>query len=248
MDTTSEIVVVTGFAPFRQYVVNPSWEAAKGLKTEGLGLGIDVHIMEIPVSYAKSQQVLDHIWHTKTPKVVIHLGIAPGAKGITLEQTGKNHCYKDRDVSGLCPVHHCCIEGGPERLDSVIDMRSLSKHLKNMGLDVIYSRDAGRYLCDFVYYYSLYHGQGRAALIHVPASGSLASPERLVPQLQTIIHALLRQLDRSEHTTSEYMDSTQKKRKYMKILQIYIKPMACKKSTISTGGEEKTEKQEALDT
>jgi len=39
-----------------------------------------------------------------------------------------------------------------------------------------------------------------------------------------------------------------KKRKYMKILQIYIKPMACKKSTISTGGEEKTEKQEALDT
>ncbi len=34
----------------------------------------------------------------------------------------------------------------------------------------------------------------------------------------------------------------------MKILQIYIKPMACKKSTISTGGEEKTEKQEALDT
>ncbi len=34
----------------------------------------------------------------------------------------------------------------------------------------------------------------------------------------------------------------------MKILQIYIKPMACKKSTISTGGEEKTEKQEALET
>ncbi|XP_048023745.1 pyroglutamyl-peptidase 1 isoform X2 [Megalobrama amblycephala] len=209
MDTTSEIVVVTGFAPFRQYVVNPSWEAAKGLKMEGLALGIDVHIMEIPVSYAKSQQVLDHILQTVTPKVVIHLGIAPGAKGITLEQTGKNHCYKDRDVSGLCPVHHCCIEGGPERLDSVIDMRSLSKHLKNMGLDVIYSRDAGRYLCDFVYYYSLYHGQGRAALIHVPASGSLASPERVVPQLQTIIHALLRQLDSSEHATSEYVDSTQ---------------------------------------
>lgn len=36
---------------------------------EGLGLGIDVHIMEIPVSYAKSQHVLDHIWQTMTPKV-----------------------------------------------------------------------------------------------------------------------------------------------------------------------------------
>ncbi|KAK7160223.1 hypothetical protein R3I93_008002 [Phoxinus phoxinus] len=209
MDATRETVVVTGFAPFRQYVVNPSWEAAKGLKMAGLGLGIDVHIMEIPVSYANSQEVLDDIWQTMTPKVVIHLGIAPGSKGITLEQTGKNHCYKDRDVSGLYPVHHCCIEGGPGQLDSIIDMRSLSKHLKNMGLDVIYSRDAGRYLCDFVYYYSLYHGQGKAALIHVPASGSLASPERLVPQLQTIIHALIRQLGSSAHTTSEYVDSTQ---------------------------------------
>ncbi|KAK2894720.1 hypothetical protein QQF64_012364 [Cirrhinus molitorella] len=144
-----------------------------------------------------------------TPKVVIHLGIAPGAKGITLEQTGKNHGYKDRDVSGLCPDHHCCIEGGPERLDSIINMRSLSKLLKSMGLDVIYSRDAGRYLCDFVYYYSLYRGKGKAALIHVPASGSLASLERLVPQLQTIIQDLLCQLDRPAHTTSGYVDSKQ---------------------------------------
>ncbi|KAG1944887.1 hypothetical protein F2P79_014389 [Pimephales promelas] len=150
-DTTRETVAVTGFAPFRQYVVNPSWEAAK---------------------------------------VVIHLGIAPGSKGITLEQTGKNYCYKDRDVSGLYPVHHCCIEGGPERLD-------------------YHRHEISQYLCDFVYYYSLYHGQGKAVLIHVPASGSLASPERLVPQLQTIIHALLRQLDSSADTTSESVDSTQ---------------------------------------
>ncbi|XP_073706274.1 pyroglutamyl-peptidase 1 [Garra rufa] len=209
MDTYREIVVVTGFGPFRQYVVNPSWEAAKSLKMARLGMDIEVYIKEIPVSYAKSQQVLDDIWQTMTPKVVIHLGIAPGTKGITLEQTGKNHCYKDRDVSGLCPDHHCCIEGGPERLDSIIDMRSLSKHLKSKGLDVIYSRDAGRYLCDFVYYYSLYHGQGKAALIHVPASGCLASSERLVPQLQTIIQALLCQLTHPAHTTSGYVESKQ---------------------------------------
>ncbi|XP_052008697.1 pyroglutamyl-peptidase 1 isoform X2 [Xyrauchen texanus] len=175
----------------------------------GLGMGIEVHIKEIPVSYAKSQQVLDDIWQKITPKVAVHLGIAPGAKGITVEQTGKNHCYKDRDMSGLCPINHCCIEGGPERMDSFIDMRSLSKLLKSMGLDVIYSRDAGRYLCDFVYYYSLYHGQGKAVLIHVPASGSLASPERLIPQLQTIIQVLLRKLDTPVYTTSGYVGNTQ---------------------------------------
>uniref|UniRef100_A0A672MM68 Pyroglutamyl-peptidase I like n=1 Tax=Sinocyclocheilus grahami TaxID=75366 RepID=A0A672MM68_SINGR len=117
------------------------------------------------------------------------------SKCITLEQTGKNHCYKDRDVSGLCPDHHCCIEEGPERLDSIIDMR----------LDVIYSRDAGRYQCDFVYYYLPYHGRGKAVLIHVPASGSLASPEKLVPQLQTIIQALLLTLNTGLQTHSFFL-------------------------------------------
>uniref|UniRef100_A0A672SPD2 Pyroglutamyl-peptidase I like n=1 Tax=Sinocyclocheilus grahami TaxID=75366 RepID=A0A672SPD2_SINGR len=173
----------------------------QGLKMAGLGLGIEVHIKEIPVSYAKSQQTFSLC----DGQVVIHLGIAPGAKGITLEQTGKNHCFKDRDVSGLCPDRHCCIEGGPERLDSIIDMRSLSKDagriivLKSCTINSTNKFTTCRYLCDFVYYYSLYRGQGKAALIHVPASGSLASPERLVPQLQTVIQAVLCQLDRPAH-------------------------------------------------
>lgn len=169
-------------------------------------------------------------------QVAIHVGIASGTNSIILEQTGKNTGYKDRDVRGICPADNCCIQGGAERLDSIIDMRSISKRLKELGLDVIYSRDAGRfvlycgvltnctivmyschfllkehntmttevqmcvssvcrYLCDFVHYLSLHYGQRRAALIHVPACGSLASPGKLVPQLQTIIQVMLCQLD-----------------------------------------------------
>lgn len=51
-----------------------------------------------------------------------------------------------------------------------------------------------RYLCDFAYYCSLYHGERRAALIHVPSSGSLASADTLVPLLQATILAMLEQL------------------------------------------------------
>lgn len=53
---------------------------------------------------------------------------------------------------------------------------------------------SNRYLCDFVYYWSLHCGRGRAAFIHVPASGSLASPYKLVPQLSAIIQAMLKEL------------------------------------------------------
>ncbi|XP_028814249.1 pyroglutamyl-peptidase 1 isoform X2 [Denticeps clupeoides] len=184
-----------GFGPFRRYLVNPSWKAAQGLKVEGLGEDVDVYIKEIPVSYSRAQQVLADLWEKVHPKFAVHLGIAAGCRSVTLEQTGKNHGYRDRDACGQCPANHCCVEGASSKLDSIIDMRTLTKQLKGMGLDVIYSRDAGRYLCDFVYYHSLHRGNGRAALIHVPASGGLASPDRLVPLLRTIIQAMLSQLE-----------------------------------------------------
>uniref|UniRef100_A0A674D3C3 Pyroglutamyl-peptidase I like n=1 Tax=Salmo trutta TaxID=8032 RepID=A0A674D3C3_SALTR len=151
-----------------------------------------------PITVQYSHVKVDLLTFLCDSQFAIHLGIAPGSRGISLEQTGKNHGYRDRDVCAFCPVNHCCIEGGPDRLDSIIDMRSLSKDLKQMGLDVIYSRDAGRYLCDFVYYCSLHHGHVRAAFIHVPASGSMATPDRLVPLLQTVIQAMLNHMEYSQ--------------------------------------------------
>ncbi|KAK2842227.1 hypothetical protein Q5P01_012427 [Channa striata] len=185
------VVVVTGFGPFRQFLVNPSWEAAQGLKLLGLGEWT-VSIKELPVSYVKTQQVIAEIWQTLKPKLAVHLGIARGSSVVILEQTGKNSSYRDKDVCGFCPESHCCVQGGPEKLDSVINMRVVSKQLRRAGIDVVYSRDAGRYLCDFAYYCSLYHGQRRAALIHVPSAGSLASADRLVPLLRTLIQTIPR--------------------------------------------------------
>ncbi|KAL2094087.1 hypothetical protein ACEWY4_011399 [Coilia grayii] len=208
MSLFGETVVVTGFGPFSQYLVNPSWTVAQGLKAEGLEEGTEIYIKEIPVSYSSAKQILSGIWEKVHPEFAVHLGIAPGSKAIALEQTGKNYGYKSRDVCGQCPFNHCCVEGGMDKLDSVINMRSLTKKLKAKGLDVIYSKDAGsRYLCDFAYYYSLHCGRGRAAFIHLPTSGGLAAPERLVAQLRTIIQAMLTELrGLSEGTVARTVD------------------------------------------
>uniref|UniRef100_A0A672JI19 Pyroglutamyl-peptidase I like n=1 Tax=Salarias fasciatus TaxID=181472 RepID=A0A672JI19_SALFA len=186
----NETVVITGFGPFREFLVNPSWTAAQGLKSVGLGKKTGVYIKELPVSYVKSKSLIIH-----SLQFAVHLGVARGSSIVLLEQRGKNSGYRDRDVCGFCPESHCCIEGGPEKLDSVIDMRRVSKQFGQPGMEVIYSRDAGRYLCDFTYYCSLYHGQRRAALVHVPSSGGLASAERLVPLLQALIRSMLQQLE-----------------------------------------------------
>lgn len=54
-----------------------------------------------------------------------------------------------------------------------------------------------RYLCEFAYYCSLYHGQRKAALIHVPSCGTLQSTDALVQQLQGVIQAMLQQVEDS---------------------------------------------------
>ncbi|XP_058502391.1 pyroglutamyl-peptidase 1-like protein isoform X2 [Solea solea] len=151
-----ETVVITGFGPFRQFWVNPSWRAAQ---------------------------------------FVVHLGVARGCRVVILEQTGKNSGYRDRDVCGFSPESLRCVNEGPEKLCSVVNMLHVSKLFRKSGMDVLCSRDAGRFLCEFTYYCSLYHGQGRAALIHIPTHGPLASADTLLPLLKSIIQTMLGQMD-----------------------------------------------------
>ncbi|CAG13079.1 unnamed protein product [Tetraodon nigroviridis] len=42
------------------------------------------------------------------------------------------------------PHRLCCVEGGAEKLDSLVNMRTIWKELKQAGVDILYSRDAGR--------------------------------------------------------------------------------------------------------
>ncbi|KAF6738166.1 Pyroglutamyl-peptidase 1 [Oryzias melastigma] len=141
----------------------------------------------MPVSYVKTQQIIRELWQRIQPKFAVHLGIARGSRVFLLEQTGRNRGYKDRDVCGFCP--QSCVERGPEKLHSVINMRDVSQHFKDTGIDVLPSADAGRFLCDFAYYCSLYHGHQRAAFIHMPSSGMP------VPLLQALILTMLHQLE-----------------------------------------------------
>ncbi|XP_051776725.1 pyroglutamyl-peptidase 1-like isoform X2 [Erpetoichthys calabaricus] len=142
--TSKPCVLLTGFGPFRQHLVNPSWEAVKGVKASGLLADVQIHIMEVPVSYRKAREVILGMWRSLKPKLAVHFGVAPRSDIIILEQTGKNTKYTDRDIEGLCPSKGCCVEGGPQQIDSIIDMKAARRLLKLLGLDVLYSRDAGR--------------------------------------------------------------------------------------------------------
>ncbi|RXM94750.1 Pyroglutamyl-peptidase 1 [Acipenser ruthenus] len=122
------------------------------------------------------------------------------ATTVTLEKCGHNHGYKGLDNCSFCPGSQCCVEGGPDCIDSVIDMDSVCKRVaaSGLGVAVSVSKDAGRYLCDFTYYTSLYLSHGRSAFIHVPPLGKPYTGEDLGRALQAIVREMLDIQEQSE--------------------------------------------------
>ncbi|XP_039190621.1 pyroglutamyl-peptidase 1 isoform X1 [Crotalus tigris] len=209
MEKTRRPVVVTGFGPFGEYSVNASWIAVQELEKMGLGEDVDLHVYEIPVEYQAVQRLIPALWKKHSPQkafdlfskqLVVHVGLSGMATTVTLEKCGHNVGYRGLDNCHFCPGSECCIEGGPECIDSIIDMDAVCKRVSALGLDVTVtiSEDAGRYLCDFTYYTSLYQSHGRSAFVHVPPLGKPYSAEQLGRALQAIIEEMLNVLEQSE--------------------------------------------------
>lgn len=79
-------------------------------------------------------------------QLVVHVGVSGMATTVTLEKCGRNHGYKGLDNSSFCPDSQCCVVGGPDCIDSVIDMESVCKRVaaSGLGVAVSVSKDAGR--------------------------------------------------------------------------------------------------------
>ncbi|XP_076978254.1 pyroglutamyl-peptidase 1 isoform X2 [Tamandua tetradactyla] len=172
---------------------------ACALELEKLGLGdsVDLYVYEMPVEYQTVQQLIPALWEKHRPQLVVHVGVSGTATAVTLEKCGRNEGYKGLDNCRFCPGSQCCVDGGPESIDSIIDMDAVCRRLSSLGLDVsvTISQDAGRYLCDFAYYTSLYQSRGRAAFVHVPPLGRPYSAHQLGHALRAVIEAMLADLE-----------------------------------------------------
>uniref|UniRef100_UPI003AAB103A pyroglutamyl-peptidase 1 n=1 Tax=Centroberyx gerrardi TaxID=166262 RepID=UPI003AAB103A len=193
-------VIVTGFEPFGEHTVNSSWVAVQELERLGLGEAVDLHVCEVPVEYQAVQSLLPSLWKQHQPQLVVHVGVSGLATTVTLEQCGHNEGYRRLDNCSFCPASQCCMENGPDCIHSVLDMDTVCKKVNDSGLGVTVSvsKDAGRYLCDYTYYTSLYLGQGRCAFVHVPPLGKPYSSQDLGRALQVLVQEMLELLDRAE--------------------------------------------------
>ena len=165
------LVLVTGFEAFGGEPVNPSAELVDWLTDHApSGLGVQLQTATLPVDRTRLGAALVAALACK-PDVVVALGQATGRTTIDLESTAHNGLdfRGQTDNGGHAATHERLEHDGPEQLTTSLALDSLSRELSAAGHPVGLSHDAGRHLCNAVYWDLLRHPDAvPAVFVHVP--------------------------------------------------------------------------------
>ncbi|CAF1538001.1 unnamed protein product [Didymodactylos carnosus] len=151
----------------------------------------------MPVEYNSVNTKIPEYWLKYNPTLVIHLGVSPGAKEIRLEKYAHNTNYAALDNLNTIPENKCCICDAPEEICSQLPLENVCAFVKRKSsLPIAVSDDAGRYLCEFIYYQSLYIDSKRCVFIHVPClDENKFTTEHLAETIQQVVYELLRHVE-----------------------------------------------------
>ncbi|RDS90437.1 pyroglutamyl-peptidase I [Pseudomonas fluorescens] len=165
-------VLLTGFEPFDQDLVNPSWEAVRQL--DGVQLDDDVRIVarRLPCAFATAGECLLQLISELRPAMVVATGLASGRSEISLERVAINiNDARIPDNLGEQPIDTAVVVGGPAAYFSTLPIKAMARAVREAGIAVSVSQTAGTFVCNQVFY-RLQHelaGTGvRSGFIHVP--------------------------------------------------------------------------------
>ncbi|KAK0746184.1 hypothetical protein B0T18DRAFT_327066 [Schizothecium vesticola] len=229
-------VLITGFAPFKaDFPVNPSWEITRLLpeylpkpsaKTKNPGrtlprIRLLVHPEPIKVCYTTVRK----LGAEAKPKIdfAIHIGMAGPTPHYSIERRGHRDGYAMKDVCGdflkdqprrVREGKDWVWDGVPAELLTDLDLDDvLARWQANSppGHKLRVSEDAGRYLCDFIYFSSLAHltksqRPRKVVFFHVPSDPSSQS----ITLGRELLLQLVKSIAQSEVSRQEKMQAQTK--------------------------------------
>lgn len=164
-------LLITGFGPFPGVAINPSARLAEALAARPCWswLGWKVRATILPVGYGPTEKALSHQLEKK-PRAVLMFGIAARRKAISIEMLARNRASRtQRDQSGRLPKTSA-LDGGPSILKGRAPMRVLRDAMRREGLPAKLSNNAGPYLCNAGYRFTLRHTSPDVPVVfvHIP--------------------------------------------------------------------------------
>lgn len=187
-------VLATGFQPFNQDKMNPSWMAVSALPQKIAGVSIVRE--QLPVEWFTALERLEQKICQVQPDILLLVGLAGGRDSISLERVGINLCEaRIADNAGTTLFNTPIYPEGPAAYFSTLPFERMKAALDEAGIPNKYSFTAGAFLCNHVLYGSLHlaatrYPQLRALFVHVPGIPEMGRTDIPVMPLSTIVRAL----------------------------------------------------------
>ena len=187
-------VLLTGFQPFADDPVNPSWLAVSALPE--VIEGVSVNRVELPVEWFASLDALEAKIKEVQPDILLMVGLAAGRNGISLERVGVNLCECSiPDNAGTKLFNTPIYTDGPNAYFSTLPFEKMKAALDEAGIPNHYSLTAGAFICNHILYGSLHmsatkYPQMKCLFVHVPATPDIAKEGMFSMEVETIAKAL----------------------------------------------------------
>ena len=189
-------LLITGFDPFGENSVNPSWEAVK-LLPEQVG-NYTLHKLAIPTIFGTAAQMVLTKAEQLRPDVIISVGLAGGRDAVTPERIAVNiRDARIADNQGFQPKGDRVAQEGAAAYFSTLPVEQMAQAIRQIGIPAAVSNTAGTFVCNDVLYTLLHRFDGTsvwAGFLHVPYLPSQGTPnmplEDIVKALTAAIEAL----------------------------------------------------------
>ena len=167
-------VLVTGFGPFPGAPFNPTEPLVEGLaklrRPALAGVTIVTHVFQ--TSYVAVDHELPKLLARHKPDALLMFGLAPHAKTLRVETRARNVLAFLPDVLGQSLHRNPIVSSGPPALPLPAQARHLLAAARSARVPIMFSRDAGRYLCNYLCWRAAEatarNGPRLAAFVHVP--------------------------------------------------------------------------------
>ena len=180
-------LLVTAFETFGNDTINPSMEVLKY---------IDEDKIILPVSYKRAKEELISAINKYKPTFILSLGLAQSRKSIAIEERAINKMAASiKDNDGI--LANCAIMDGDEVLYSNLNIDKLIKKIDD---DSVYkSSDCGVYICNEVYYLSLYNLASNALFVHLPPIKGMREDGKDLSYLVEVVKKIIKLLKENKN-------------------------------------------------
>jgi pyroglutamyl-peptidase len=192
-------VLLTGFDPFGDESINPSWLAAERLHGAVIA-GHRIVGVQLPTSFARAPRILRAAIRKHAPALILCIGQAGGRAQISLERIAVNiEDARIADNDGAQPIDIPIVRSGPAAYFTTLPIKSMLAALRTANIPIEISQTAGTFVCNHVFYALMRalaakpaHSRPRGGFIHIPYLPDQTKERSGTPDipLDTVIDAL----------------------------------------------------------